>query len=308
MVAIPWPAIWMAQVGRPLEDRRVYESQIIYGHLGFDVRTFDDVFSYVSGEYLWGWILNLLVRTNGLSIDLAFGLISAFVTFTACLVITRHAPPMYTLLLFNPSFIDLAFSQLRIATALSMLCTAYLIRGPRTLVLPVRIALLAAACFVHTSMGIFITLFLIAIFVVRRPRIRQSRGRYTLLVGGGFAAALLLGPLRDGILAGLGDRRLGIDYHSYGLRFYFFWICMAIVMTVLWKRINLSVASAYALAALSTILFGLALGVYVNRVIAISLPFLVAAVHAVPKPSRNLLVVAYVGYVGLYWLFWLNMW
>lgn len=307
MLVIPWTEIWQAQVGTPMEDRRVYEGQIINGYLGYDVRSFDDPISYIAHEYLWGWLLNLLARTIGLPIDVTFGIISAFVIFVACLMVLRHASAGYALLLFNPSFIDLAFSQMRMATAMGLMCAAYLVRGPRRLVLPLRAALVIASCFIHTSMAVFLLLFLGALIASRKPELSRPIYRYALLVAGGFAVALLLGPLRGDILADIGDRRVTAEYISYGPRFYVYWIVLAIVMTLTWKLVTISPVTAYALAALFGILFGLALGVYVNRIVAVSLPFLIAAIHAVPKSWRGFLVIAYVVYAAIYWLYWLNI-
>jgi hypothetical protein len=306
MVAIPWPTIWLAQYGRPMEDRRVYSEQIASGYLSFDVGGQGDFWDYVSSEYLWGWLLNLLVREWGLSVVTTFGLISAFVVFIAGQVIARHAHPAFVLLLVNPIFVNLAFSQLRIALAVSLVCVAYLLGRSSAAAWAIRLSLLAAACLVHTSMIVFVGLFIFALWVARTHRSRPYQSFMTLTVGGLLAVGLL-GPLRSWFLSEIGDRRADADYLSSSVNFYLIWLIVAFLLTLSWREIRIDPSICFALACLVVVLAGVFFDVYVNRVIAIALPFLVVAISKLPQTWRPFALIAYLAHSGAYWLYWLRL-
>lgn len=307
MVWVPWPSIWADLYGRPMEDRRVYASQIANHYLSYDLQSFDSLSSYISDEFLWGWILNALIRVAGIPVDLVFGLIGASVVFTAALVVTKHAHPAYTLLLVNPLFVDLAFSQMRIALAISFATWAYLVPGKRTSSWLLRVGFLIAASLTHTSALVFIGIFgcslLISHFSLRAKPLRS----YVVLAGVGVLGALLLGPWRDLFLLELDDRRVGVEYDSSSWKFYVIWVIVAVVLTLDWSSVRPTPGRAYSLAILFTIMLGIILGVYVNRVITVSLPFLMLGIHSLSGRWRDYAVIAYVGYVALHWAYWLHL-
>jgi len=307
MVLIPWPAIWLAQNGTPLEDRRVYESQIVNGFLVFDRGVQGDLWSYVSGEYLWGWLLNLFVRELSLPVAIVFAAISAFVLFVAAKVILRHAHPAFLLFLLNPSFVNLAFSQLRIALAMALVAAAYLLKGKLPMIWVLRVSLLTAACFVHTSMIIFVGLFIASGWIAHGNPERGSYASLLKLVVAGLAAVVLLGPLRTWFLSELGDRRVEADYLSSSVSFYLVWLLLAVFLIISWRNIQIVPPVAFAMACLVVVLAGLFFEVYVNRVIAIALPFFVVALAALPRAWRPFAIIAYVVFDVVYWIYWLNI-
>jgi hypothetical protein len=307
MVIVPWPSIWLALYHAPMEDRRVYEQQIASGYLAIDLGLQSGFWDYILNEYLWGWILNLLIRDLGLSSIVAFGAISAFVVYVASKVVVKHAHPCFLLLLINPSFVNLAFSQMRIALAWGLVCVAYLIwdkfRGTELL----SVALLAAACFVHTSMVVFVALLSIAAYSTRR-RLRTTPFRsYVELVIAGLLAAALLGPLRVVLLGGLGDRRIDVEYLSSSVNFYIVWLILAVLLSINWRGAVINAPIAFSVSCLALVIGGLFIDVYVNRVIAIALPFFVVAIARLSYSLRIVMIAAYLGYNLVYWIYWLRV-
>lgn len=307
MVWVSWPSIWADLYGRPMEDRRVYASQIANHYLSYDLQSFDSLSSYISDEFLWGWILNLLIRVAGMPVDLVFGLISASVVFTAALVVTKHEHPAYTLLLVNPLFVDLAFSQMRIALAISFATWAYLVPGKRTSSWLLRVGLLVAASLTHTSALVFIGIFGCSLLISRGRLRAKPLGSYVVLAGVGVLGALLFGPWRGLFLLELQDRRVGVEYDTSSWKFYVIWLILACVLTLDWGSAEPSVGRAYTLSILFTILVGIALGVYVNRVITVSLPFLLLGIQDLSGRWRDYVVIAYMGYATLHWAYWLHL-
>ena len=307
MGGIPWPEIWQSLYGSPMEDRRVYAMQVASGYLSFDVATYESPIAYITGEYLWGWVLNLLVRTIGLSADASFAVISWFVVFTAARVILRHAPPIYLLMLWNPIFIDLAFSQMRIALAIAVASWAYLIRRRSGIAHTLRAIVLVAASAMHTSAFVFIWLFIVCWHIATRLMVRRPGLGYAALVLSGTLAAMALGPWRNAILLLIGDRRVSVEYDSSSIKFYLVWAIVLVILTIDWREHALNALSAYSLAVLVSALMGVAVGSYSNRVIAVSLPAIIVAISSISARWRSFAVLAYVGYVVIYWFYWLRL-
>lgn len=303
---IPWPEIWQSLYDRPLEDRRVYSEQIVKGHLAYDAADFDHLLSYISGEYLWGFFLNLLVRTLGFSIEVTFLLISFAIIFTASMLVLEYARPAYLVLLINPIFVDLAFSQMRSGLAIALATWAFLLsRSPRSK--PLQLILIAVASAVHTSAALFIVTFVAAIGFARLSKKRTALEIYCFLLVLGCLAALALGPLRTGVLLALDDRRASAEYVSAGGKFYLIWLIVIAALSLDWSRVQISAIRAVALTALAAILLGVPLGSYSNRILALSLPFLLAAISSLSERIRPLVVLAYLGYLVLYWSYWLRL-
>lgn len=307
MVLIPWPSIWKSAHGIPLQDRHVYHEMIVRGHLNYDLDRFDDLSSYMSGEYIWGWTLNYLVRVTGMSSDFAFQIISTIIVFSASMLIVRFASPWYVLFLINPLFIDFAFSQLRLALAMAIMSWVILIRG-RTLVSHVlRVMALLVPFLMHTSAVVFALLFAASAIIALKLSEESPWKSYVASVGVGLATALLLGPWRTILLGQVGDRRITHEYETASLKFSIIWLLLALVLTVTWGKNKPTFARSSTLAALTTALPGAFLGVYSSRVISVSLPIFFASIHSIPNHWKLFFLLAYSGYVTLHWFTWFGL-
>lgn len=307
MIAVPWPTLWLRAHGSPMEDRRVYASQLVNGFLSFDVNTFDSALSYVTGEYVWGWVLDLLVRTFELPVDVAFGIISTFIVLTGSLVVARHARAIYATLLCNPIFVDLAFSQMRIGLAIALASWAHLLQRNSVPASILRILLLAVACIVHTSAIIFIGLFLLCHWFANGSLRQRPWWSYAAVGALGVSASILLGPARGSILGQLGDRRALAEYTVSSLKFYLIWVALLSTLTLDWRAAKPSAIRYYSVAALISALLGAFIGVYSNRVLAVSLPMLIASLAGLSARWRPYIVLASLGNAVIYWFYWLHL-
>lgn len=306
LACIPWPAIWESARGIPMRDRAVYAEQIVTGNLRSDYSQPGSLLAWITDEYLWSHILNFLTRTIGLPIEVAFALISAFAISAAAFLILRRARAHYLLLLINPLFIDLTFSQLRIALAMGILVWLYAC-GLRSKLLVVTATLFS--CAIHTAMVLVLGLFLLSTLVGRRYFTSSRFSQYLALCAAACGSALTLGPLRAAVLAGFGDRRALVEYDQVqsGLSFYLIWILILVLLSANWRLIHLSTCGRFAVAMLWTSLLTAVLGGYADRLLAISLPFFIVASSRIAKDQIWILWLGYIGFTGLHWLYWLTL-
>lgn len=304
MVVVPWHTIWEQAHGRPMIDRQVYLEQVATGDLRSDYSQPDGVLSFITDEFLWAYLLNFLVRTVGLSIETAFIAISTFAVSAAVFLVLKKSGAIYLVLLLNPLFVDLTFSQLRIAFGMALLTWAYLLWARSRLLSALALLL---ACASHTAMTLMTAAFLgVALLGVRRF-VRSPGWHYTAVTALGAAIALAIGPLRSGILADIGDRRAVIDYTQVqsGIRFYTIWIIVLIVLSLDWRAIRGTVSDRFAVMMLWASLLGAASGGYADRLLAITLPFFIVSISHIRKDLIWIPWISYLAFTALYWFYWL---
>lgn len=307
LLLMPWPAIWESIYGASLEDRRVYTLQIERKYLSFDVMEYDSPLSYITDEYAWGALLNLLSRVLDLPIDTVFFTISFLIVSTAILLVRRNAPDVYLFLLVNPMFIDFAFSQMRLGLGVAIATWAYLLRSKSRWVLPTRILLLIFSACVHTSVGLFIAVFMASRFIASRTRGTDPFVSYALSIALGIWAALILGPWRNSILSAVDDRRSVVEYGSSSMKFFVIWIFIAILLSADWGRQQPTLTRVVSLVAIITVVAGVPLDAYANRVLVTALPFLVSMIATLEAKLRVFGIVAYWGYLIIHWFYWLDL-
>ena len=137
-------------------DFEVYKIRVMQLFSNTDIQDESFGIFLLFSELLWTQILQILPIYF---YDISAGL--TFISFTTLIVymyftITRVNFVLSFILLFNPIFIDLIISQVRIGVSFSLLLVAYSLR--KTIIIP--IMLIVCATLIHTA-----TLLLLAIFL-----------------------------------------------------------------------------------------------------------------------------------------------
>jgi len=293
-----WPEVFYVIYGHPMNDRSVYEYQILYRDLRTDYISNFHGLMYFTHEWLWSYLLSYLNRTLGYSPEQIFCVITTIVLVRFSVEIAIRAGWAYVILLYNPLVIDFAYSQLRLALAISILSLFW--DGQRGK--PVTIAAYVVCTALHTAVALFAVLHIAANWLSL-----PTRRNLLLLCLTGVLLALAIGPLREVILAYLGDRR--VEYPDMGstVSYLSFWIVMWALLLYKWHATMNSIDGRYALMILSLVAANLITGGYSTRFIAASFPSLVIAMRKWEPKSINLLILLFVLYASLQWFYWLKL-
>ena len=290
--------------GVPQHDRAVYVGQIDGGWLGYDVPGPRNPLDYIRDEYVWGWVLNLLVRVIGLSPDGAFLVITAVAVFTAACIVVRYARPLTLVLLLNPIFVQLVTDQLRISLALSVLGWIYLLGRKH---IWAAAPLVAVAAVIHTSSPVFAMVLTASVVSGADWPSRRPAAQYAIMASSGIAGAVLFGPLRDVILGYFGDRRVGEVYRTSSGAFYVFWALLLLALTLSWAETRRTTTGRYALGGLWWVLGAVVTLGYPDRILASILPYVISAMVRLKAPLRDLAVLGYLVNTMILWLFWFRV-
>lgn len=300
MLTPPWDALTGGFV-----DRAVYETYFGYEQSVLEYASFDTALDYLTNEYLWHFLLGYVIRDLGYQTDGVFYCISLAFLVLISTFFVRQAAPQFLILLCSPIIVDLAFSQLRLTLAISMVLAAYLSRS--------RVALLvafAAASFVHTAMVLFGFMLLVAVLVSMRSALvlRTKLNVLLWLLAAGFLVSLVVSPLRSHVLGLVGDRRAEYSDLSSTWAFNLFWIGLLVVFSAqnrLWFR---SWRNSYSVILLTLVAGATVFRGYSLRFLAASLPVLVLSILALPRSQRTVMLACYSAYLTLQWVYWLRLW
>lgn len=228
-------------------------------------------------------------------------LVSWFCAFTVLRFIGRRAGFALSLIvIFNPLVIDLLFSQVRSAFALSLLLIAIDARSR-----VVRWSLVFYACTVHTVSLVLVGCYFIAVFLERREGYRVLNGLCCLAFA--VVLALLLSYGREALLSALGDRRAEYDVELPSILFVLFWMCWAIVLTFSPSAVFRS--SWQWSDGLVVILFSLAffMALFSSngiRFVSLALPLLACSLNLVKPAPKLLASTILVGYQFVQFVYW----
>lgn len=299
-VLIPWPQMFEAARGVPMLDRATYWTQVVTHSLRVDYFSYDSWLEYVTHEYLWSAAL-AYTRDAGVPVEVVFNAISFTFLFFAALFVIRGARARYLILLVNPLIVDLAFSQLRLAAALSILAVALLCTRKWRLL---AIVCLVVAPLVHTSSLLFIAVYVGARIARRWARREKVARAVLLLLVTGLMVSLVTGPWRTVLLEAIDDRRATYGDYSSSFAYLSFWIVLFLLLLLTARHWVTSLEAGFAFAILASVAFNLALGGYSTRFLAAAFPFMVIALARSSREFRIFGVLGFIVYAAFQWCYW----
>ena len=305
-VAVPWEDIFRAINGYGFIDKEVYSDYFLNRTSILDYKEFNSVLSYISNEFLWHYAIGWLVNNTGILIDHVF-LVISFITLLIFGLLLAKWQGIYALpFLINPLIINFAFSQYRLALAMSILSVAYLLYE-RYRIIP--FVLMLISLFVHSGTILFILIY-VAVWLVQWFSVRFRIGYFAIFAilfttGGGIS--LLIGPLREVILSAIGDRRA--EYHdmSSSLTYSLFWIALLVPFYLGWRYLATLSYARYALVIISIVFVNVFHGGYSTRFLAATFPYLVATMLSFRGVMKMIVVALFIAYAVLQWLYWLRV-
>jgi len=294
---------WSSVTGREFADRANYTENLVYQPNRNSYVSFDEWYRYVTEEFLWHEWMNWIIKEGGVPIDVIFNTIGWYLFFVFALFVLKSASPLYLPLLVNPLLINLAYSQSRLALAISILTTAVLLRKRMF-----SVASLVIAPLIHTGALLFELMYMFSLYIADiRMRLSLSKGYVAgLLILAGIVIAVVTGPLRADILRLLADRRVELQGMSSGYLYVSFWIGLLAVCLFQGESFLLDRHARFSFLVLSMVAVGSFMGVYVSRFLAASFPALIVGISMVHPPSiRRLVILLLLVYQLFQWIYWI---
>ena len=286
-------------------DRNVYIKKIEDGTGPLSYFQYETLISFITHEFLWALLEDFLHRNQFVSYELVFQAISTAILSASAIILARRKNLFFLILLLNPLIIDLAYSQLRLALALSILLWIITLQIRKLYIV---FPLLITATLVHTGMLIFMaTHFLVAITGSDFTRFYWSaRKRMAMLVCFGFTVGIMIGPLREILLSSIGDRR--VEYHdmSSSLLYLSFWIGLFWLLVFDQRRTLEKYESRYSVAILGIIVINAFTEFYSTRFLAAIFPFLIISVFGALGKDKFLISIPFLMYVMFQWYYYLS--
>lgn len=306
MMSIPWEDAFYLVYGYEIGDLTYYRHYFLYEESVLDYAEFDHFIDYITNEFLWHYLIGILVHEVGVPIGYVFGAISLLTIFVFGRIVLSLAGVMALPLIINPLVIDFAFGQFRLALAISLLGIAYLLKDRKN---AASVFFVVTSLFIHTASIIFIAIYvcpLIIRAVVKRCKRAQLLELFLLVLLGAFVS-MLIGPLREAVLAYIGDRRVSYPDMSSSFKYSLFWIALLIPMFLYYRKILEFDYARYAVVILSLVAVNVFHGGYSTRFLAVTLPFVISSVFLLPKGIRVVSVLFFIIYAALQWLYWLKI-
>ena len=299
MLCVPWQELWNGK----FIDRTVYLNKFTV-YLASPRFFTGSVLSFVINEVFFEKIVMWLAGELHVSLEVIFGAISFLCLFVYSKYLASKHGLIALIFLVNPLIVEFAFSQLRMALAVSLLLLA-LFRKKQRIVAGVLVAL---ACCIHTAMFLVVFIFIAAKFVSSHLASRSFRGVvcWMVLIGAGLAVVMVIGPFRGAILSAVGDRRAEYGNVSQSIMYASFWVLL-LLMAGTQKRDYFQVeGNAVAIVFLSIYMFATAFNTYNSRFLAASFPFIISAMLSLSLQKRVVTLPAYFLYVGAQWYYGLG--
>lgn len=297
LLYVPWEQIR----GEAFYDRLVYLEHFLHAVPLLEDKEITGLGGFLANEVLWEVLVRGLMEGFDLPAGLILSGISLLCLFCFAYFLARRHGPLAMLLLINPLVIDFALSQLRMALAVSIVMLA-LFSGRRLVIA----AAVITASFVHTSIVLFVVMYLVAVQAgkwVRKSRLPASTLGY-IAMAGGLLVALLIGPLRETVLSTMNDRRVEYEMEAASLSYASFWIMLLAAVPLQGKAFYRDSMNLLAVACLSTFVFATVLGVFAARFLSATMPALLGAMLTMGRPVRELAVLAYLLFMVLQWNYW----
>jgi hypothetical protein len=295
---VPWEGLR----GEEFYDRRVYLDNFFHSLPLLEEKEISGLKAFLVNEVLWDVLVRGLMEGFDLPAEAVFSGIGLLCLFCFAYFLARKHGPLAMLLLINPLVVDFAMSQLRMALAVSIVLLA-LFSGRRLLIA----AAVIAACFIHTSIVLFMVMYLVAVRTgkwVRKADLPAPTFGY-IAMAGGLLVALLIGPLREAVLTSMNDRRAEYEMAAASVSYASFWIVLLAAVPFQGKAFYRDNMNVLAVTCLSTFVFATFLGVFAARFISATMPALLSAMLTMDRPVRELAVLAYLLFLVLQWTYWL---
>ncbi|ESY97611.1 MULTISPECIES: hypothetical protein [unclassified Mesorhizobium] len=291
-----WTVDWVAIRGVPFPDLQNYIMNFDNGayYVSADAAS---VVEWYAQEYLWRKSIYALKESFELrSIFSALALVALLIFSTY--VAVKASAPAYLLLLVHPQLVDLAFSQVRSATAMAAMYLA--------LLLPWRLlkyGFVAVATFIHSAVLVFVGAFAVGQLITRFNVAR----RHHILISAGYIGAVVVAAtlLKSYLLGSIGDRRATIEVNTSGFLLTIMVTAYAVPFIFFNQMFSRKFAAFIGLLA-SSLCFAMYLynqnGI---RFVALSLPALAVAISGIPDVQwRRLTLTAAVASQVIFFGYW----
>jgi hypothetical protein len=299
MMYVPWESLR----GDTFYDKDVYLEKFLYLESLLDEKNITTVRDFFFNEALWDILIRGTINVVGIPITAVVGAISFFCLFSFAFFVARRHGAMYVAFLFNPQVVEFAFSQLRMAFAISIILQTALMRRKIAILITV-----VFACFIHTATVLIIIMYLLSVKISYSMNKRRLPpyliGIAVTMVG--LLIALTIGPLRGSLLTTVGDRRAEYELGAAGLSYASFWMGMLAVINMQKRDFYRSDCNLFSIACISTFVFSTIMGVYATRFISATFPLLISSLLSIARPMREIVILAYLFHAGLRWDYWLH--
>lgn len=293
---------WEDFSGSQFKDKLEYIQYLEDGSSILTYTEFNSIIDYIKDEWLWHFVLDSLVRSEFITKESFFAIVSFSLVFSYSLIVLGTAKPWYLLLLINPLMIDFGFTQFRNAMAMVFIILAVFNRN-----VFFRTAFLATAVLIHTSALLFIGLFFISRYFFKQY---VENGRITVFRNKILLASLFLsvalGPALSFLLISVGDRRVGDKDVSSSFLYLSFWIFASILFMINMKRIQHTTLTTFSLILLLAAAMTLFTSGYSLRVLSVLLPFFIVLMANSTAKIKVPMVMAFVAYSMVQWMYWLK--
>ncbi|MGX7873682.1 hypothetical protein ACVDG5_013770 [Mesorhizobium sp. ORM6] len=291
-----WLVDWVALRGAPFPDLQNYI-------LNFDKDAYyvspdaASLIEWYAQEYLWRKGIYALKESFDLASIFSALTLVALLIFSVYVTI-KASNPAYLLLLIHPQLIDLAFSQVRSATAMAAIYVALLL--PWRLI---KYTFVTAAAFIHSAVLVFVGAFAIGQLITRIDIFR----RHHVLVSASYIAVVVvaLTILKSYLLSLIGDRRATIEVNTSGLLLTTMVTAYAVPFIFFYQMFSRKFAAFIVLLA-SSLCF--AMYIYNQngiRFAALTLPALAVAISSIPDTHwRRITLVAAVASQVVFFGYW----
>lgn len=295
---IPWPSLREA----PYIDRANNAGYIDHAPNRISWFDYDTAISKISYEYGWHWFLAFCTETLSLNSEQIFFFISFCLLFASILLISIKYNRWGFIFLLNPIFIDFAFSQLRLAFAMTIIYVAYFLYSRSN---KLYIPLILIVPFIHTSTLLFIFVFAAAIFL-ESLKTKSQVLKTTAAVAAGSLIAIVTGPLMAKILSSFNDRRADYEDMSSPLLYMIFWIVyyLYLIIKAYLEKIPRDISFYISLIILTVVFFNSFLSGYSSRFLAACFPFIILTLLKINGSEKPIIWLAYIGYTLMLWWFW----
>lgn len=293
---VPWEEL----IQREFRDAINYINRISEIASVGDINTYSGI-SYITSEWLWAKLLQIIAV---LFIDYNNGL--SFLSFISLFTFSYFAYSRLNVLivlvfLFNPLFIDLILSQVRIALAFSLILLCFHTKNFYLMSL-----LVVSACLIHT-----VSLFIVLIILFLRYWVKlfgYGRHLYYFSVFLALFLSLFLEYGVHSVLSMLGDRRASYaDIQiSSSVLYSSFWFFIAVVLTLKSKiKIEFCLLTSFSIVMMALFFFNSALGLYGQRYVAISIIPILIAINTLRHSFKLIIFLTLFCFQIVQYVYWL---
>jgi len=258
---------------------------------------------FIFNEVLWEYFLQLIGLITG-EYRVALGYVS-IVAFSIYLGVALNKLPVFLtlLLIFNPMFVDLIMSQIRIALAFSLILISFFKKNKI-----LQLSLLFSAVLIHTAVLALIAIFLLIRYLVENLGHTKKVYAYCFLMGLSFSIFSLYGL--SNILEFLGDRRsYTVDkIQGSSVLYASFWMILMFFISLFSKVDKPNIYYVcFAIVMASIFFFNSLLGIYGQRYLVVGLIPIFISITSLDSLPRCIVILALLAYQLVQYLYWFNI-